>query len=75
MNTSFAKNQIRGNCILTILVLAFAWGGSIHGQTFTVRTNLLSDTSFRSGVPMGVVDMNGDGLDDIVRLDLSLIHI
>ena len=69
MNTSFAKNQIRGNCILTILVLAFAWGGSIHAQTFTVQTNLLSDTSFRSGVPMGVVDMNGDGLDDIVRLD------
>ena len=69
MNTSFAKNQIRGNCILTILVLAFAWGGSIHAQTFTVRTNLLSDTSFNSGVPMGIVDMNGDGLDDIVRLD------
>ena len=71
MITSFAKNQIRGNCIFTILVLTFAWVGSTHAQSFTVRTSLLTNTDFNSGVPMGIVDMNGDGLDDIVRLDLA----
>jgi len=37
--------------------------------TFSNQTNLLSSpTDFSSGVAVGVADMNGDGLDDIVRL-------
>ncbi|MTB51876.1 FG-GAP-like repeat-containing protein [Lewinella sp. W8] len=32
-------------------------------------TSYLSNTNVSSGVAMGVVDMNGDGLDDLVRLD------
>ena len=38
-------------------------------QTFTNRTNLLSDTTCYSGAAIGVADMDGDGWDDIVRLD------
>ncbi len=36
---------------------------------FTDSTNKLEITTLRSGAPMGVVDMNNDGLDDIVCLD------
>ncbi len=41
--------------------------------TFSDQTDLLSTTDFHSGVAMGVVDMNGDGLDDIVRLSNAQI--
>ena len=38
--------------------------------TFSNQTNLLNDpTLFYSGVAVGIADMNGDGLDDIVRLN------
>ena len=37
---------------------------------FSDETNLLnSPNNFNSGVAMGIADMNGDGLDDIIRLD------
>ena len=40
-----------------------------HGQlSFSNGNDLLSNPSFHSGVAIAVVDMNGDGLDDIVRL-------
>lgn len=42
---------------------------SLEAQTFTNKTSLLSETDFHSGVAIGIVDMNGDGKDDIVRLD------
>jgi len=51
-----------------ILMLVFAWIGSAQAQTFTDQTSLLSNPGFHSGVAMGVADMNGDGLDDIIRL-------
>ncbi|MEO1844015.1 MAG: VCBS repeat-containing protein, partial [Akkermansiaceae bacterium] len=35
--------------------------------SFTDETDLLSE-NVRSGVPMAVADMNGDGRDDLVRL-------
>ena len=35
--------------------------------SFTERGDLLSESS-RSGAPIGIADMNGDGLDDLVRL-------
>lgn len=44
--------------------------GAIQAQTFTNSTNLLP-TGYNSGGCTGVVDMNNDGLDDIVILDQS----
>ncbi len=68
MSTSFSRNQrIKVNCNFMVLLLAFALISGAHAQTFTQQTNLLSNTN-RSGVAMGVADMNGDGLDDIIRL-------
>ena len=77
MNTIFIKHpMLRVNFFVTILMLSFACVGSTHAQTFTDRTSLLPNPNFHSGVAMGVADMNGDGLDDIVRLneasDLSI---
>ena len=40
---------------------------------FTNETSLLANTNVHSGVAIGVVDMNGDGLDDIVRLDQAKV--
>lgn len=37
--------------------------------SFTDRTDMLESENFYSGVAIGIADMNGDGLDDIVRLD------
>lgn len=37
--------------------------------TFTNATDSLEFSALRSGAPMAIADMNGDGLDDIVRLD------
>lgn len=37
--------------------------------SFTNQNALLNDSDFHSGIAMGVADMNGDGRDDIVRLD------
>ena len=40
-----------------------------YGQlSFSNGNDLLSNSSFHSGVAIAVVDMNGDGLDDIVHL-------
>ncbi|MEM9823296.1 MAG: hypothetical protein AAF985_19600, partial [Bacteroidota bacterium] len=47
------------------LCLVLPWLGIT--QTFTNQTSLLSNPSFRSGVAIGIADMNGDGLDDIIR--------
>lgn len=50
---------------LTLVIPAF-----IFSQvTFTNSNSLLVNASLTSGVAIGVSDMNGDGLDDIVRLD------
>lgn len=37
--------------------------------SFSNRTNLLAYQNIYSGAPIAVADMNGDGLDDIIRLD------
>ena len=70
MNTIFSTEQrVQANRFVTVLILTLAWVGSAHAQTFTQQTNLLINTNFRSGVSMGIADMNGDGLDDIIRLN------
>ncbi|MCB0547096.1 MAG: CRTAC1 family protein, partial [Phaeodactylibacter sp.] len=51
--------------ITLFLALAFPTFGQL---SFTNGNNLLSNSAFHSGVAIAVVDMNGDGLDDIVRL-------
>jgi hypothetical protein len=44
--------------------------GTLHGQiSFTDQTALLQNPNFTSGVALAIADMNGDGLDDIVRLN------
>lgn len=49
-----------------LLCLLPAW---LTAQTtFTDQTNLLTDATLTSGCAMGIADMNGDGLDDIIRL-------
>ncbi|PNQ72836.1 RNA-binding protein [Hanstruepera neustonica] len=42
---------------------------SIAQITFTNSNTLLVNASLTSGCAIGVSDMNGDGLDDIIRLD------
>lgn len=42
---------------------------SIGQISFTSGNSALINASLSSGVAIGVVDMNGDGLDDIIRLD------
>lgn len=52
------------------LCAAFSATGSI-AQTFTNSNSLLTPTTMRSGNCVAVVDVNGDGLDDIVRMHQS----
>ena len=45
---------------------------SSQSISFNNRSDLLADSSSYSGVAMGVVDMNQDGRDDIIRLHNAL---
>jgi hypothetical protein len=62
---------------LFTLLFFIASLGLAQGQiAFTNSTHLLSNSDFHSGVAIAVADMNGDGLDDIVRLSQGrAIHI
>ena len=51
----------------TVRIVVTATNSS-NSITFTQSSDLLADPSSYSGVAMGVVDMNQDGRDDIVRL-------
>ncbi|MFN4254082.1 MAG: FG-GAP-like repeat-containing protein [Saprospiraceae bacterium] len=52
------------------LLFAAVFAQALSAQvSFTNRTNLLKTNSVRSGAAMAVADMNGDGLDDIVRMN------
>lgn len=53
--------------LATIRIVVTAESSS-NSVSFTRRSDLLADSSSFSGVAMGVVDMNQDGRDDIVRL-------
>lgn len=41
------------------------------GQTFTRSTSILTNQTARSGGCVGIADMDGDGLDDLILLHLS----
>jgi|GEM_PF-5327063 len=59
--------------LYTLLLITFVT--STQAQiTFSNQTTLLNEpTNFHSGVAVGIADMNGDGLDDIVRLNNSSV--
>ncbi len=58
------------NYLLLLIILLFSSQIIIAQISFTDQTeNLLLAGDFYSGVAMGIADMNGDGLDDIIRLD------
>lgn len=53
-----------------LLLCTFGAATVLSAQiTFTSKTNLLTPEQHYSGVAIAVIDANGDGLDDIVRMD------
>ncbi|MCO6475611.1 MAG: PKD domain-containing protein [Phaeodactylibacter sp.] len=62
---------------LPLLLLLSLHSTDIFCQaTFADSTSQLENGTLRSGAPMGVVDMNNDGLDDIICLDnRNLLYI
>ena len=52
-----------------LLLLILIPGFSMAQISFTSGNAALVNASLYSGVAIGVTDMNGDGLDDIIRLD------
>lgn len=67
--TSFSRYCFSFSKLLFVLVLVVSFGNFSFAQTFTNQTSLLSDTTVYSGAAIGIADMDGDGKDDIVRLD------
>lgn len=63
------------NSTLSKIVLAASFllvTASVNAQfTFTNSNSLLNETNMRSGCAVTVVDVNNDGLDDILRMDQS----
>ena len=56
--------------VLLLLTAFQLFAGLALAQTqFSQKTNLLSSLNHYSGVAIAVLDMNGDGLDDIVRMN------
>ena len=61
------------NTLFFVLALGLI-ADTLHGQiSFTDQTNLLQNTNFHSGVALAIADMNGDGLDDIIRLNETMM--
>ncbi len=54
---------------ISFLILTSIAHFSIAQVTFTNNTPLLSNTSIVSDHAIGIADMNGDGKDDIIRVD------
>lgn len=60
--------HLRFSLLIVALLSALNGSAQIH---FLNRTDLLTPAAHYSGIPVGVADMNGDGRDDIIRLDQS----
>mgnify|MGYP000060563409 CR=1 FL=1 len=57
-----------------LVPLTFLFSGNLVAQIgFTKHTELLTPSEHYSGIAIGVTDVNGDGLDDIIRLDQGQI--
>jgi len=54
-------------------LLAIFVGALASAQTFTLNTTPLTNESARSGGCVGIADMDGDGLDDLILLHQSKI--
>lgn len=55
--------------LFLLLVTLFTAHSSIYGQiSFSNQSSMLTTEDFHSIQPVGVADMNGDGLDDVIRL-------
>lgn len=60
--------------LYTLLLVAMTLPALTGAQiSFSNQNALLSNSGFHSGVAIGVADMNGDGLDDIIRLGQARI--
>ena len=59
------------NTIYRFLFLPFLFATfpALSQISFINRSNLLSGPDNFSGVAMGIIDMNQDGLDDVVRMN------
>ena len=55
--------------IVFTILFTFFYLSSLSAQTFVSESFKLGKQDFHSGVPIGIADMNGDGLDDLVRLN------
>ena len=58
--------------ITSLALLAYGWmpaEQAIAQLSFTNSNNRLTNSVFRSGCAVTVVDVNNDGLDDILRMD------
>lgn len=62
---------------IVLIISITLLGYSIKAQTAFVNSNaMLHEKDQHSAVPVGIADMNGDGLDDIVTLDDGhILHI
>lgn len=60
---------IRSFKFIAFLIFSLSQFSTIAQITFTNKTDELILSSGTSGVALAVIDMNDDGLDDIVRLD------
>ena len=60
----FRMNQTRISALTALLLFA----GTALSQSFTLSTELLGD-AFNSGGPIGFIDVDNDGLDDLVLFD------
>ncbi|MBK9104926.1 MAG: VCBS repeat-containing protein [Saprospiraceae bacterium] len=58
---------------ILLLCVSF-WANTLNGQIqFANRNDLLGEKDQHSAVPVGIADMNGDGLDDIISLNFGSI--
>ncbi|HEY3387084.1 MAG TPA: FG-GAP-like repeat-containing protein [Saprospiraceae bacterium] len=62
--------MMRTVTFLAILLSIFTSTAFSQAQ-FDNRNDLLADKNIHSAVPVGIADMNGDGLDDIVSLNFG----
>jgi len=54
-----------------LLIAALCCRGAFAQFSFSDQSAWLFNSATKSGAAIGVSDMNGDGLDDIIRLDLN----
>ncbi len=62
-------NRLYITKVASTILLSFSIFALSAQISFTNQAALFANQDFHSGVPMGVCDMNNDGLDDMIRLD------